>query len=269
MAFSRLQPVAELPNCLSKSFCHSHMHKMGAEAYKSRSLALHIRIQNSMLRFLGIAQKLATYFIKIKVRRLWKTKGNQMKFNVCKVFWDNWMLVLQASCYAFSLATSLSFASLCLTVHFARVFRAALPSTTSPSSLPTHSVLLTPHCKNCNSILCDLLLPHCLPPLFFASSVYPSPSLCCLRIWLWDTRPCGAVLQIVKDIDIVRPSGPLKNHSSCVQHNKIKLTHRWLQSSRCQLSATPTPMRPPPVSLPCLPGHSNIKMGTKALKHYR
>lgn len=86
MAFSRLQPVAELPNCLSKSFCHSHMHKMGAEAYKSRSLALHIRIQNSMLRFLGIAQKLATYFIKIKVRRLWKTKGNQMKFNVCKVF---------------------------------------------------------------------------------------------------------------------------------------------------------------------------------------
>lgn len=30
-----------------------------------------------------------------------------------------------------------------------------------------------------------------------------------------------------------------KNHSSCVQHNKIKLTHRWLQSSNCQLSATP------------------------------
>lgn len=61
--------------------------------------------------------------------------------------------------------------SLCLTVHFARVFRAALPSSTSPSSVPSHSVLLTPHCKNCNSILCDLLLPHCLPlvhslPLF-------------------------------------------------------------------------------------------------------
>lgn len=174
MAFSRLQPVAELPNCLSKSFCHSHMHKMGAEAYKSRSLALHIRIQNSMLRFLGIAQKLATYFIKIKVRRLWKTKGNQMKFNVCKVFWDNWMLVLQASCYAFSLPLFLLL-SLCLTVHFARVFRAALPSTTSPSSLPSHSVLLTPHCKNCNSILCDLLLPHCLPlslTLFLCFSLF-------------------------------------------------------------------------------------------------
>lgn len=135
IAFSRLQPVAELPNCLSKSFCHSHMHKMGAEAYKSRSLALHIRIQNSMLRFLGIAQKLATYFIKIKVRRLWKTKGNQMKFNVCKVFWDNWMLVLQASCYAFSLSLFLLL-SLCLTVHFARVFRAALPSTTHLPQCP-------------------------------------------------------------------------------------------------------------------------------------
>lgn len=31
--------------------------------------------------------------------------------------------------------------------------------------------------QNCNSILCDLLLPHCLPPLFFSSSVSPSPSL--------------------------------------------------------------------------------------------
>lgn len=74
-----------------------------------------------------------------------------------------------------SLATSLSFASLCLTVHFARVFRAALPSTTSPSSLPSHSVLLTPHCKNCNSILCDLLLPHCLPlslTLFLCFSLF-------------------------------------------------------------------------------------------------
>lgn len=33
-------------------------------------LCTYIRIQNSMLRILEIAQKLATYFIKIKVRRL-------------------------------------------------------------------------------------------------------------------------------------------------------------------------------------------------------
>lgn len=171
-----------------------------------------------------------------------------MKFNVCKVFWDNWILVLQGNCYAHCLSPflPLSFSlSLRLTVHFARVFLRRIACSSSLSWPRT--------VENCNSILCDLLLPHS-PVRPRSSFLLPSHMIMRYSSLRGSSPNCQR-----HRLCAPRPPGPFKNHSSCVQHNKIKLTHRWLQSSRCQLSATPT--RP----LSSL----HKRGGTMALKHYR
>lgn len=123
------------------------------------------------------------------------------------------MLVLQASCYAFSLSLS-RLQSLCLTVHFARVFRAALPSTTSPCSLPSHIVLFTPQSKNCNSILCDLLLPHCLrlsasPPLSHSLPLFLLLPLPCCAAFAYDYEILVLVGQFSKLSKTLASSAPL------------------------------------------------------------